>query len=92
MKCPWKIEYFLEDLFLGSQWSIILRYRRLSDKSKTSDWHMRIQPLFGRGDPIFPWVWPNGKEYWALTYIREISLATARPRPGQTKCIFVAWQ
>jgi hypothetical protein len=33
-KCPWKIEYFLEDLFLGSQWSIILRYRRLSDKSK----------------------------------------------------------
>ena len=23
-KCPWKIECFLEDLFLGSQWSIIL--------------------------------------------------------------------
>ena len=24
-KCPWKIECFLEDLFLGSQWSIILQ-------------------------------------------------------------------
>ena len=32
-KCPWKIECFLEDLFLGSQWSIILGYRRLSVKS-----------------------------------------------------------
>jgi len=30
---PWKIEYFLEDLFLGGQWSIILGYRRLSVKS-----------------------------------------------------------
>ena len=29
---PWKIERFLEDLFLGSQWSIILGYRRLSVK------------------------------------------------------------
>ena len=34
-KCPWKIECFLEDLFLGSQWSIILGYRRLSVKSLT---------------------------------------------------------
>ena len=32
-KCPWKIECFLEDLFLGSQWLIILGYRRLSVKS-----------------------------------------------------------
>ena len=32
-KYPWKIECFLEDLFLGSQWSIILGYRRLSVKS-----------------------------------------------------------
>ena len=31
-KSPWKIECFLEDLLLGSQWSIILGYRRLSDK------------------------------------------------------------
>ena len=31
-KGPWKIECFLEDLFLGSQWSIILGYRRLSVK------------------------------------------------------------
>ena len=31
-KCPWKIDCFLEDLFLGSQWSIILGYRRLSVK------------------------------------------------------------
>ena len=31
-KCPWKIGCFLEDLFLGSQWSIILGYRRLSVK------------------------------------------------------------
>jgi len=30
---PWKIEYFLEDLFLGGQLSIILGYRRLSVKS-----------------------------------------------------------
>merc|ERR1712032_727037 len=31
-KCPWKIECFLEDLFLGSQWSIILGYIWLSVK------------------------------------------------------------
>ena len=37
-KCPLKIECFLEDLFLGSQWSIILGYRRLSVKSLTGDW------------------------------------------------------
>jgi len=37
-KCPWKIECFLEDLFLGSQGSIILGYRRLSVKSLTLDW------------------------------------------------------
>ena len=30
---PWKIECFLEDLFLGGQSSIILGYRRLSVKS-----------------------------------------------------------
>ena len=34
-KCPAKIEWFLEDLFLGSQWSIILGYRQLSVKSLT---------------------------------------------------------
>ena len=32
-KQPWEIECFLDDLFLGSQWSIILGYRRLSVKS-----------------------------------------------------------
>ena len=31
-KSPEEIEWFLEDLFLGSQWSIILGYRRLSVK------------------------------------------------------------
>ena len=31
-KCPWKIECFLKDLFLGGQSSIILGYRRLSVK------------------------------------------------------------
>ena len=30
LRAPWKIECFLEDQFLGSQWSIILGYRRLS--------------------------------------------------------------
>jgi hypothetical protein len=30
---PWKVECFLEDLFLGGQSSIILGYRRLSVKS-----------------------------------------------------------
>ena len=30
---PWNLECFLEDLFLGGQWSIILGYRRLSVKS-----------------------------------------------------------
>jgi len=34
MKSPEEIEWFLEDLFLGSQWSIILGYRRLSVKSR----------------------------------------------------------
>ena len=32
-KCLWKIAGLMEDLFLGSQWSIILGYRRLSVKS-----------------------------------------------------------
>merc|ERR1739838_117677 len=31
-KCLWKIAGLMEDLFLGSQWSIILGYRRLSVK------------------------------------------------------------
>ena len=30
---PWNLECFVEDLFLGGQWSIILGYRRLSVKS-----------------------------------------------------------
>ena len=30
---PWNLECFLEDLFLGGQWSIILGYRRLTVKS-----------------------------------------------------------
>ena len=30
---PWNLECFVEDLFLGGQWSIILAYRRLSVKS-----------------------------------------------------------
>ena len=34
-KCLWKIAGLMEDLFLGSQWSIILGYRRLSVKSLT---------------------------------------------------------
>ena len=33
MNCLWKIAGLMEDLFLGSQWSIILGYRRLSVKS-----------------------------------------------------------
>jgi len=33
MNYQWKIECFLEDLFLGGQSSIILGYRRLSVKS-----------------------------------------------------------
>ena len=33
LNCPWKIECFLEDLFLGGQSSVILGYRRLSVKS-----------------------------------------------------------
>ena len=44
-KCPWKIECFLEDLFLGSQWSIILGYRRLSVKS------LKHNPQ----EPLEPW-------------------------------------
>ena len=39
-KCPWKIECFLEDLFLGSQRSIILGYRRLSVK------YFQLQAIF----------------------------------------------
>ena len=38
-KPPRKIECFLDDLFLGSQWSIILGYRRLSVKSCTAFIH-----------------------------------------------------
>ena len=41
---PWKIECFLEDLFLGSQWSIILGYRRLS--VKFSLWSLLFSLLF----------------------------------------------
>jgi len=37
-KCPWKIECFLEDLFLGSQWSIILGYIWLSVKFSLTPW------------------------------------------------------
>jgi len=39
---PWKIECFLEDLFLGGQSSIILGYRRLSVKS------LLVQPSIPR--------------------------------------------
>ena len=41
-KYPWKIECFLEDLFLGSQWSIILGYRRLSVKSLMNEPRIRL--------------------------------------------------
>ena len=33
-KCPWKIECFLEDQFLGSQWSIIRSEIKTPDKKK----------------------------------------------------------
>jgi len=48
MKSPEEIEWFLEDLFLGSQWSIILGYRRLPDGGSGSlllfltVWHIII--------------------------------------------------
>ena len=48
MKSPWKIERFLEDLFLGSQWSIILGYRRLSVKSHAMAFQMTLRFLFPR--------------------------------------------
>ena len=37
---PMNLECFVEDLFLGGQWSIILGYRRLSVKS------LLVQTLF----------------------------------------------
>ena len=43
---PWKIECFLEDLFLGGQSSIILGYRRLSVKSLLVQ--PSIQECYGR--------------------------------------------
>jgi hypothetical protein len=44
---PWKIECFLEDLFLGGQSSIILGYRRLSVKS------LLVQGLGSKGTVSF---------------------------------------
>ena len=44
-KCLWKIAGLMEDLFLGSQWSIILGYRRLS-----------VKFLFTSLFPIFPFL------------------------------------
>ena len=41
-KSPQKYECFLEDLFLGSQWSIILGYRRLSVKFLYEKDHKRL--------------------------------------------------
>ena len=35
---PMNLECFVEDLFLGGQWSIILGYRRLSVKSLLVSW------------------------------------------------------
>ncbi len=47
-KYPYKIECFLEDLFLGSQWSIILGYRRLFVKSLIDRWYLLIIQLYIR--------------------------------------------
>jgi hypothetical protein len=53
-------------------------------------WRNRMTTHAGRNLPV--------KEFCYLRIVslysrgESISLATARPRPGQTKCIFVAWQ
>ena len=54
--CPWNLESFLEDLFLGGQSSIILGYRRLSlfslfllawDRVINYDSHLSFQGFLG---------------------------------------------
>ena len=71
---PWKIECFLEDLFLGGQSSIILGYRRLSVKSgKVIGWMCVMSPKGecnepkgrGTGNSSIPW-W--GRVVRAPTY------------------------
>ena len=47
-KCLWKIAGLMEDLFLGSQWSIILGYRRLSVKFLFSSLSFMIIKEFPR--------------------------------------------
>ena len=63
MNYPWKIECFLEDLFLGGQWSIILAYRRLSVKSLLVRNRLPLLrldntfPSLGSSQSLFTGVW-----------------------------------
>ena len=55
-KCLWKIAGLMEDLFLGSQWSIILGYRRLSVKFSffLIGFLLTLGPVLALGSPVDP--------------------------------------
>ena len=72
---PMNLECFVEDLFLGGQWSIILGYRRLSVKSLLVYWQRRFLSFISWSSNPFnsPFLWVSddtsltcGTSMWSL--------------------------
>ena len=81
---PWKIECFLEDLFLGSQWSIILGVidGYLSNANRFSFRVMRVWPAVAKGKRK-----DKNRLHWDSRLLTPTCLIGKCPRP----CLNLAW-